>query len=106
MTTEPNAEVDRLLRLTEEMLSLAIQGAWTEVEACEIQRIAAIESLAHFKGDTDRIVAAKYKQVLDKNAEVVALAIIEKNKIADELRLFKNLEKADKAYRDIGAGAS
>ncbi len=104
MNAEPTAKIDGLLRLTEEMLSLAIKGAWTEVEASEIQRIAIIESLAPFDGDTDRVAAAKFKQILDKNAEIVALAIIEKNKIADELRLSKSLEKADKAYRDIDAG--
>lgn len=100
MSDTLRVELDELLRLTEEMFSLASVGAWDEVEICERQRIAAIESLAPLRDDSDHTTVTKIKQVLDRNAEIVALAVIEKNKIADELRLSRRLEKAEKAYRD------
>jgi hypothetical protein len=101
MGAELYAEIDELLRLTEEMFSLASEGAWDQVEACEIQRVAALGSLAPSEDETDRAAVTKIRQVLDRNEEIVVLAITEKNKIADELRLSKRLEKAEKAYRDI-----
>lgn len=101
MTTDPYAEIDELLRLTEDMFSLASAGSWDEVEACEAQRIAAIESLTPSENETDQTTAAKISRILDKNAEIVSLALTEKIKIADELSLSRRLEKAEKAYRDI-----
>lgn len=101
MGADPYAEIDELLRLTEEMFSLASEGAWDEVEACEAQRIAALGSLTPLGDETDHAVVAKIRQVLDRNEEIVALAITEKSKIADELSLSRKLEKAEKAYRDI-----
>jgi hypothetical protein len=101
MELELNARIDELLRLTEAMFSFASEGAWNEVENCEAQRIALIGPLAPLGNDTDSGVAAKLRQALDRNAEIVALATAEKNKIADELSLFRRLGKADQAYRDI-----
>lgn len=101
MGTETYTKIDKLLLLTEEMFRLASEGAWDEVEAHEVQRIATVKSLAPSEHDADSEVSAKLKQVLNRNAEIVALAITEKNQIADELRLSRRLEKADKAYRDI-----
>lgn len=101
MGAEPYEKIDELLRLTEEMFCLASEGAWDEVETREAQRIAAIESLAPLRDETDSTVVAKIRQVLNRNEEIVAMAITEKSKIADELRLSRKLEKAEKAYRDI-----
>lgn len=101
MEIKSYSEIDELLRLTEDMFSLASSGSWDEVEACEAQRIAAIESLTPSKNETDQTTAAKISRILDTNAEIVALALNEKIKIADELSLSRRLEKAEKAYRDI-----
>ncbi|HEY8097299.1 MAG TPA: flagellar protein FliT [Methylobacter sp.] len=106
MEADPYAGIDELLRLTEEMFSLASEGAWDAVEACEIQRIATIRSLAPSRDDTDSGVVAKLRQMLDRNTEIVALAIAEKNKIAEELTLSRKLEKADQAYRGIDNGSN
>lgn len=101
MKTEPCSEIDDLLRLTEEMFNFASEGAWDQVEAYEAQRITAINSLASAGNETDATVVAKVRQILDRNAEIVVLAITEKNNIAEELKLSKRFEKAEKAYRDI-----
>ncbi len=101
MNTEPSAEIDELLRLTEEMFSLASEGEWDTVMAYEAQRIAATGSLAPLADDSDNGMLAKIRLILNRNAEIVALAIAEKHKIADELMLSKRLEKADQAYRGI-----
>lgn len=105
MEPELDVRIEELLRLTETMFCLASEGAWDEVETCEMQRIAIIGSLAPFGNDTDSGVATKLRQALDRNAEIVTLVNVEKNRIADELMLSRRLEKADQAYRDIDAGS-
>lgn len=101
MDAEAYSGIDELLRLTEEMVTLASEGEWDAVETLEAQRIAATGSLTPSEHDTDSGVETKLRTLLNKNAEIVALAIAEKNKIAEELTLSRRLEKADQAYRGI-----
>lgn len=99
MAMEADSEIDELQRLTEKMFSLAVQGEWDELEAYEARRVAIIGSCVAMDNDADQLLAAKLRHVIIKNAEIVALAVTEKGKIADELLCSRSFEKAEKAYR-------
>ena len=104
MSIELTVRIDELLSLTEEMFSLASEGAWDAVEACEVQRLAIIGSWVQLEEDYNDGVAAKIKQLLARNSEIVTLANNEKDNVANELKLSRSLEKAEKAYRIVDAG--
>ncbi|TAN48143.1 MAG: flagellar protein FliT [Methylococcaceae bacterium] len=76
-----------LLRLTEDMLSLASQGAWDAVGEHEAERQAIIQRLPSVSVDTDAgdDYLSQLKQLLDQNSRIVELALSEKNRIAQEL---------------------
>lgn len=90
-----------LLRLTEDMLTLAAQGEWDAVRAHEAQRQAVIQTLPPLEVDADGVHLGQFKQMVDKNTRIVDLALSEKNRIADELKSVRNLAKAEQFYRQI-----
>lgn len=104
MENELHAKIDELLRLTKEMHSLALAEQWDDVEACEQQRIDIIAALTPLEHEADQSVVVRVRQIIERNTEIVALANAEKDKISDELKLFKKLGQAEKAYRIIDAG--
>ena len=94
-------EIEKLLDLTEQMYCLAITGEWDEVAKREADRITIIKSSPFLGDTTDSVLATKLNEIIEKNAEIVALAVVEKNNIANEIRFSRKIEKADQAYRNI-----
>lgn len=93
--------IEKVLRLTDEMLDRASAGAWDAVADLEAERQDAMQTLQSDYADIDSGLLEQLKQLLDKNTQLVILAVAEKDRIVEEYRLSKNSEKADQAYRDI-----
>ena len=91
------AEIDQLQDLTEQMLLHALTGEWEDLMACETKRTAIIKSITALTADDN--TRNKLADMIDKNAQILTLAMTEKDKIADEMRQSKKLEKAEQAYR-------
>ncbi|TAN48144.1 MAG: flagellar protein FliT [Methylococcaceae bacterium] len=100
-TSLAGSGIAMLLRLTEEMLALASQGEWDAVREHEAERQAVIQTLPTVDADIGGVYFDQLQQLLDQNARIVALALSEKNRIADELRSVRNIAKAEQFYRQI-----
>lgn len=95
--------VDQALALTREMAALGDAGDWEQVIALEIERRGLLEAAFTTRAQVDEDLAAKVRQLLAIDQELLKGAREAQGRLADALTHANRGRAATTAYRATGA---
>lgn len=94
--------LDRLVRLSQEMLTLAEQGEWEQLATAQSEREQLIEQIfpldPHISDAAD--AAAQVKRVLELDQQITRLARAQQKEIGQALGKLNRGRVATRAYQD------
>jgi hypothetical protein len=95
--------VDLALAVTRQMAALGDAGDWEQVVALEIERRGLLEAAFTTRAQVDEDLAAKVRQLLAIDQELLASARQAQGQLADALTHSNRGRAAATAYRATGA---